>query len=93
MRLPYKLVGFDGTMKTKEAREDDMISCVRWKVEFESVPRPSKKLFQLWRDFVEWLLQKKIETIVDFGTEIETIYQISDDRQYIKKKVVDNKSI
>ena len=30
-------------------------------------------------------MHKKVETIVDFESEINTIYQISEDRQYIKK--------
>ena len=84
MRLPCELVGFYGMVKTKEARDDKSISCVRWKIPFEKVPRPSNKSFKMWREFVNWLVQKRIETIVDFSCDIETAYSISDDEKYIK---------
>ena len=80
MRLLHKLVRFDATMKTKEARDDNKISCIRWKIDFDSIPRLLKKSFQLWREFAEQLLQKKIKIIVNFNMEIEIIYQILDDR-------------
>ena len=41
----------------------------------------------MWQEFVEWLLQKIIETIVDFNGEIDTVYEISSDRKYIKTRI------
>ena len=82
--LPCELVGFKGDRKTKEARYDKEQSSVLWKIQFEKVPKLSKKLYELWRSFVDWLLTKRIEIIVDFDNEIETVYKMSSDRKYIK---------
>ena len=87
MMLLCKLVGFKGDRKTKEARYDEDKSYVIWRKKFEDVPKPSKKSYQLWYNFVDWLVNKKIETIVDFENEIDTVYKITRDKQYIKKKI------
>jgi len=79
--LPCELVGFKGDRKTKEARYDEDKSCVMWKTNFENVPKLSKKSYQLWNNFVDWLVNKRIETIVDFDNEIDTVYKITRDKK------------
>ena len=43
MCLPCELIGLNGKHVTKEAREIEAKSTVEWKVEFDEVPKPSKK--------------------------------------------------
>ena len=86
MVLPCELVDFKGERKTKEAANDEDKSCVLWKTKFDQVPKPSQKSYRLWNEFVDWLLSKRIETIVDFDLEVDTIYKMSSDKKYVKKK-------
>ena len=85
--LPYKLVGFFGISKTKEAREDEEKSCVLQKFQFKLVSKLSHKSYELWNRFVDQLLEKQIKTIADFDQVVETVYEMSSDRNYIKKKI------
>ena len=57
MILPCKLVGFQGSSRTKEVRECEEKSYVMWKFNFKVVPKLSWKLFELWNGFVEWLVE------------------------------------
>ena len=57
MMLPCKLVGFQGSNRIKEARECEEKSCIMWKFDFEVVPKPSRKSFELWNRFVDWLVE------------------------------------
>jgi len=84
MVLPCELVGFNGERTTKEMREHYSQSCVKWTMEFEKVPKPSKKSYQIWEEFIKWLKEQKIQTIVDFEPWIQTNLQISPDREYIR---------
>ena len=81
MILPCKLVGFKGDRIMKKARYDEDKSCVMWKTNFENVPKPSKKSYQLWNNFVDQLVNKRIKTIVDFDNEIDTVYKIIRDKK------------
>ena len=83
--LPYKLVGFSGRRKTWEAIECRESSYVIWKCQFEIVPKPSRKSYELWNNFMDWLLEKQIEMIVDFENKIETVYEMSSNGVYVKK--------
>ena len=56
-------------------------------MKFETVPKPPKKSYRLSQEFATWLLQKRIETIVDFDREIDVVHKISNGRKYIKKKI------
>ena len=55
MILPCELVGFCGNKETKEAREVYERSSVIWKVKFEAVRKPHKRLIDEWKEFVKWL--------------------------------------
>ena len=70
---------------TKEAREKEAKSSVRWTVEFDKVPKPSKVSFQLWEDFVEWLKCQNIMTIVDFESSMKTKHETSEDGKHAKE--------
>ena len=85
--LPYELVGFYGTNKTKEARESKEKSCILWKFKFKIVPKLSHKSYELWNSFVDWLVEKQIEIIADFEHVIEIVYEMSSDSTYIKKRI------
>ena len=86
MLLPCELVGFNGEKRTKEMREREMKSCVEWKFEYDKVPKPSAKSYEIWDKFMEWLSNQKIATIVDFEPWVTTKYQISTDGEYIKEQ-------
>jgi len=42
--LPYELVGLEGMCRIYEMRNLMEKSCIRWKIEFSKIPKPSKKL-------------------------------------------------
>ena len=92
MILPCELIGFLGRRKTREAREEKEVSCVKWKCKFCDVPTPSKKSYSQWMKFVEWLSNKDVQTIVDFERNVETLYEVSSNGVYVKKRV-DNREI
>ena len=64
----------------KEAINDGDQSCVLWKIKFEEVPKPSQKSYRLQNEFVDQLVSKRIETIIDFDMEIDTVYKMSSDK-------------
>jgi len=84
MILPCELVGFRGNCKTREYREVHEPSSMRWKVKFESVIKPHKRLIEEWKKFMCWLENQEIDTIIDFEEKIETKYEVSADRKYVK---------
>ena len=55
MILLCELVGFKGNCKTRELREVNESSSIRWKVKFECVRKPHKRLIEEWEKFVCWL--------------------------------------
>ena len=71
----------------KEARESEAKSVIEWKIEFDKVPKLSKKSFKLWKKFIEWIIMQKIVTIVDFGLKIKIKYEIVNDRKYLKEYI------
>ena len=85
MILPYELVGFCGNKETKEAREVYERSSVIWKVKFKAVRKPHKRLIDEWKEFVKWLKEQHIETIVDFSLNVNTKYEVTNDYKYVKK--------
>ena len=87
MMLPRELVGFKGERKTKEAWCNEDASCVMQKNQFDNVSKPSKKSYEIWNKFADWIIDKKVETIIDFNNEIDTIYKITRDKKCIKKKI------
>ena len=85
MILPCELVGFRGDKETKEAREVFELSTILWKVKFDEVRKPHKRLIAEWIDFVVWLKEQQIETIVDFSKSVNTTYEITPERKYVKQ--------
>jgi len=51
--LLYELVGMEGRCKTLEFRNTNDKSCIKWKIKFPKLPKPSKKSLQYWKDFIE----------------------------------------
>ena len=84
MILPCELVGFKGNCKTRELREVNESSSIRWKVKFECVRKPHKRLIEEWEKFVCWLENQEIDTIIDFDNKISTKYEVSADKKYVK---------
>ena len=52
MILPCDLIGLHENQITKEAREREEKSCVLQNMDLESVPKPSKKSFEMWDEFL-----------------------------------------
>ena len=53
--LPCELVGLTGTSITMATTNNDDISCFTWMEKHPKVSKPSRKSFQDWNGFVEWL--------------------------------------
>ena len=85
MYLPCELIGLNGNSLTREAREEEAKSSIEWMIEFDDVPRLLKKSFQLWRNFVGWIVSQEITTLVDFESKIRTRYEISRNGQYFRE--------
>jgi len=85
MYLPCELIGLKGDCLTKEAKVNEEKSSIVWKIEFDEVPKPSKKSFHTWKYFVEWMVTQNIITIVDFESIITTRYEISHNSQYFRE--------
>ena len=34
--------------------------------QFENAPKPSKKSYEIWNKFAEWMIDEKAKTIIDF---------------------------
>jgi len=84
MKLPCELFGFNGDSMTKEAREVKLKSCLKWKTKLIEVPTPLRKSIEIWENFVTWISQKEIKTIIDFDSKIETKYEVAGN-QYVRK--------
>ena len=70
MILPCELVGFKGQNVTKEMREWNESRAIRWKVMFKEVIKSPKRLVEVWKEFVDWLKNQKVDTIIDFDDKI-----------------------
>ena len=66
MILPCELVGFTGETETREFRNVLEESSVMWKVSFNIVLKPHKRIVEVWSQFLEWMKEQHIETIIDF---------------------------
>jgi len=84
MYLPCELVGFKGQNVTKEMREWNESRAIRWKVMFKEVIKSPKILVEVWKEFVDWLKNQKVDTIIDFDDKITTKYEISFYRRVVK---------
>ena len=67
-------------------RENEVRSCVEWNFKFEIVLKPSNKLYGIWEQYVKWLKEQKIITIVDFEPWVQIMHKISSDKEYLKEK-------
>ena len=89
--LPCDLVGFKRDKVTKEARVANATSSIMWNVKFDVGPRPQIRFLETLSDFVEWIKIQQISTIVDFGNDVKTKYEVTDDLKHVKCNV-DNES-
>jgi len=87
MILPCELIGFRGDKVTKEAREVYERSAIIWNVKFEEIKKPHKRLIDEWKEFVKWLTEQQIETVVDFCQNVSTKYEVTNNHEYVKKIV------
>ena len=62
-------------------------SCLKWNIKFPSAPKPSKKSFEVWTKFIEWLSNKHIETVCDFSKKASCEWRITEDRQYVLQRI------
>ena len=85
MILPCELVGLIGRDKMDGYRNEIALSCLKQKIVFPVMPKPSKKTRELWNDFIKWLKEKNVITICNFSKMCESKYQISNDRKYVKE--------
>jgi len=86
MILPFEVVGFRGGQETKEYKNVFEKSSVRWKVSFDVVPKPCKRLIETWTEFLKWLKEQQIETIIDFQQSISIKFLVSNDLKYVQVK-------
>ena len=84
MFLPCELVGLKGNVKTHQFTSLEATSSLKWNINFLKMPKPSKKSFQIWSDFIEWMFQQSIVTGNDFDYLLEWEYQISNDAQFLR---------
>ena len=47
--------------------------------------KPSKKLVDLWLEFMRWIKGKCVVTICDFDNACESKFQISNDKEYLRE--------
>ena len=87
MILPCELVGLKGDKETKEAREVCEKSSIIWKVQFEEVRKPHKRLIEVWYGFVQWIKEQQIKTVVDFYQHCSTRYEITNDDDHVRMMV------
>ena len=85
MYLPCELIALNGQYMTKEAREKDAKSLIKWMIKFDDIPKASNKLFDLWSSFVEWIASQEIVTIVNFESYIKTRYEMLKNGQYFRE--------
>ena len=84
--LPCKLVGVDGKTKIKVFEEINECSSIRWKFSFEQVPQASNKTRSIWNQFIQWLFEQNIQTIIDFSNYYSYKYYVSSDKEYACKE-------
>ena len=57
-----------------------------WKFDFNQVPNLSKKIKNIWQQFIQQLSGQNITIIIDFTYQYEFWYQISNKKEYICKR-------
>ena len=70
MYLPCELVEIDGSSESVEKRNHLEISCIRWKMNFTEVKKPSKNTVEEWNKFVRWLSQQNVQTVYHFEEQV-----------------------
>jgi len=89
MLLPFELVGMTGNKQTAEWKQYYKKSCIKWKINFPEITRPSEKSIKIWKGFIEWLTLQTIQTMYDFQDYATFQYKISSDMTKIKEHVND----
>jgi len=87
MVLPCELIGLTGTKRTKACQKIESKSSLKWRIPFPTLPKPSKKSVEIWSEFIQWIVNKDIVTILDFCDKCESKYQISEDEQYLRERI------
>ena len=86
MMLPCELIGFHGNKITKEVREVMSESSIKWKIKFDIVSKPYKRLVEEWMSFVEWLKLQQIETLtIDFSKFMQSVFEVTEDKKYVRE--------
>ena len=88
MILPCELIGMSGRSKTFQFENVEAISCIKWRITFSTIPKPSKKTKEIWKDFLEWMLEQEIYTINDFDQNADFEYQISPNEKYLRRNKI-----
>ena len=85
MNLPCELVGLLGNKETEACRNEEACSMFEWSIAHLKVPRSSRKSFDCWSKFVNWLKQQRIFTVCDFEESAKSRFSISINKQYAKE--------
>ena len=87
MYLPCELVGLTGQKAIKAIEDIYAKSCLKQKIFFNTIPKPSKKSIQYWTDFTVQLMNQEIVIICDFSKHMSSKFQISNDSKYMKETI------
>lgn len=87
MILLCKLVRFKGRRVEREISEWQEQSSATWNINFKVVPKPHKRLIEVWSELAEWASEQRIDTIVGFNDKIRTKCKVSEDTEYEKCNV------
>ena len=81
MILPCDLIG---NKETNRFRKEIATSCLKWKIAFPTMPKPLKKIKELWNNFIKCLKNKAVMTIFNSSKMHMSKKQISNERKYLK---------
>lgn len=85
MILPCELVGLMGNCKTKCFHNVLEVSSLVWKIDFPIVPKPSKKSKNLWKEFLEWMVETQRITVCDFDSKFNSRILVTPDDKFVKE--------
>ena len=88
--LPYELVGSNGRQLTLCGRETEEHSSIAWKDMKNNDNKLNKRSKRAWKDFMQWLRYKNIETLKDFKGECEWKWLVNKEKEIFCTKRSDN---
>ena len=62
-------------------------SSIEQTIEFDEIPKPSKKSFKLWREFAVWMKAQEIMIIFHFESKIIIRYTMTKDGKYSREQI------